>query len=164
MRRPVLFLAASLLGFVAACESGTFLQLEVELSDDAAAAGTAEAPALLATDIGGGGQALVAMCGQDVGTVSFERSSDFSCAGRDDAATVDVHAWVEQLPAGLDADRFCDLPSSGEGIDLSPAIEDGGATVSPSRDRALFEGVERVTWQRDLSPCGGSLKASIAVE
>jgi hypothetical protein len=147
-----------------ACESGTNLQLEVELSDEAAAAGTAAAPALLATDITGGATALVAMCGQDVGTTSFARSVDFSCAGRGDDAEVDVHAWVEPLPDGLDADVFCDLASTGDGIDLAAAVADGGPAVEPSRERALFAGTTTATWRRDISPCGGTLEASVFVE
>lgn len=149
---------------LAACESGTTTRLDVELSAAADAAGAPAAPALLATDVTGGPRALAPLCGDGARRTSFEWDVDFACAGRGADADVVVRAWVEQLPDGLDAARFCALAVRDDGVVLDDALVDGGTAPLPSRERALFEGSADATWRRDLSPCGGVLEASVLVE
>ena len=169
MRFPFAFLLGSL-ALLTGCESGTITTLDVTVTDALARSGSTKAPLVLASDDGRGPKntrLLAPLCGATFGRRVFSIDVPFSCAGRGSEENVDVHAWVATLPDGVDAARFCALVPGDDGIDsgrIRELTKDGGVVTLPSLSEAIGSGTARATWERDMSPCGGTLDATLLVE
>ena len=153
--------AAGLAGLTA-CESGTWVTLDVVVPDDVAARYSPEAPGILETDVWA---AITPVCGGDGFTAHLDADGGFGC--RPDDPTVTVWAWIAPIPAEWDPEAFCALDTTESGI-AWPTSYDTGADPFPMDGRAVEpgptdpQGSTEAKWK--WTPiCGGDLEAEITL-
>lgn len=147
------------LAALTACESGTWVTLDVVVPDDVASLYSAEAPGILETDVW---QPIAPVCGGDGFTAHLDADGGFGC--RPDDPTVTVRAWIVPIPADWDADAFCALDAAESGI--SWPVDTGAAPFPveelPAPGAGDPQGSTEAKWE--WTPiCGGDLDAEITL-
>ncbi len=156
--RKLLLLSAALL--LPACESGTSRTLRVTIGSGLEAQFSPASRGLLVADLGGTAQPYVVLCGQALSnSLVLSQDLGFGCLGKLDGTQETLRAWVEPIATGA-------LPCSTERSFYEPLVtgDDGGTGFAAEPLAGWAQGTTTATWRRDLSPCGGVLNGSIALD
>jgi hypothetical protein len=178
--RPILTLSLALaaLGLTTGCESGTYRDITVTVPSSVTSRFTEEAPGVLVIPEVSGRGGTYALCGQEEPEpLQFAFDSLFSCRPEKGERDVLVEAWVDEAPAGWTAEEICGALRTDRGLaydgDREAEPTDSGDTGVQGTDPVLelaetpeegwAYGAVEATWKGDASPCGGTLRAELAV-
>lgn len=144
---------------VSACESGLLRTLDVTVPSAVSSQLSESAPAVLVSDLSGEARPYVVLCGQALKQpLVLSHDLGFGCLKEKEGVEETVRAWLEPLSALGDltctAQRDFYRSLSGQGVDA------GTTVLADAPAPTWVQGSGTGTWRRDVSPCGGSLRAT----
>ena len=144
------------------CESGTAVVLDVTVPTSVSSAFSEGARGVLVTTTPMGTFGSVVLCGQALPSpLVLSQDFGFGCLGSRNGRSETVSAWVEPMPAGWSA-APCSVSREFYGS-LGTSSADGGSAFAAAPQASWAQATQGSTWMRDLSPCGGNLKAALTL-
>ncbi|MBL8940549.1 MAG: hypothetical protein JNM69_38755 [Archangium sp.] len=154
----VLLLCLALVG----CESGTAVVLDVTVPGSVGSSFSEGARGVLVTTTSLGTLGSVVLCGQALPSpLVLSQDLGFGCLGSRDGKSETVSAWVEPMPAGWSGAPCSTSRQFYDSLGLSGV--DGGSPFAGTPQATWAQATQSATWKRDLSPCGGNLKAALTL-
>lgn len=154
----VLLLCVVLVG----CESGTAVVLDVTVPASVSSSFSEGARGVLVTTTPMGTFGSVVLCGQPLPSpLVLSQDFGFGCLGSREGVSEPVSAWVEPMPAGWSGAPCSTSREFYRSLAVSSA--DGGSPFAAAPQASWAQATQSATWKRDFSPCGGNLKAALAL-
>lgn len=154
----VLLLAVAGLG----CESGTTRSIELTVPSSVSGAFTEAARGVVLFQPMGEPAAYAVLCGQTLpNPLVLSQDLGFGCLGTRVGMAESLRAWVQPMPQGWSEQPCSTSKSFYEPI--GSVTRDGGAGFAANPEASWAQASGTANWKRDLSPCGGILKASLTL-